>query len=125
SDAKKWPWVDGFKSEGLGVKDLGILPEDRISEELYKSSLGITTTPMAQIEKSGTVAAMLEHQLPVICVARQWTPKRFPKKAVTKGVMEYTKGNLEHYLKSTPPVSEYPRLPKVAKLFEEGLMKHS
>jgi hypothetical protein len=32
------------------------------------ADLGVTTTPILLAEKSGTVAAMQEHELPVLCI---------------------------------------------------------
>jgi hypothetical protein len=65
-------WISAWSSAGLSVQLLGEQTPDRISEVLLKSSIGITTTPMALVEKSGSVAAMLEHGLPVLCVRASW-----------------------------------------------------
>lgn len=48
--------------------------EKYISSLLSKSQLGISTTPYFVSQKSGSIAAMLLHGLPVICVSPEWTP---------------------------------------------------
>jgi AAA+ ATPase superfamily predicted ATPase len=54
---------------------LGIQSENIISQVLYDSDYGLSTTPYFQTEKSGVYAAYREHQLNTICVSRKWTPK--------------------------------------------------
>lgn len=44
---------------------LGELPEEKISSLIQHLDLGVGTTAWSKIEKSGTVAAMLDHGLPV------------------------------------------------------------
>ncbi|WAC39053.1 hypothetical protein [Pedobacter sp. SL55] len=53
---------------------LGIQPDSVISKLFTASDLGISTTPYYLSDKSGSVAAMLEHALPVLCVSRKWIP---------------------------------------------------
>jgi hypothetical protein len=45
---------------------LGELSSERVSAELQKADFGIAVTPSRLIQKSGSVAAMLSHGLPVI-----------------------------------------------------------
>jgi hypothetical protein len=45
---------------------LGKQPANRVSEFLQEADFGIATSPWELIGKSGTVASMLEHGLPVI-----------------------------------------------------------
>ena len=47
-------------------QNLGALPAKDISHQLQIADFGVTTTPSHLIEKSGSVAAMLAHGLPVI-----------------------------------------------------------
>ena len=48
-----------------------------VSRLMHRAHIGITTTPYLLCEKSGSVAAMLDHDLPVLCIARDWqVPKR-------------------------------------------------
>jgi hypothetical protein len=68
-------WADGLKNQNIEYKIFGVQDELNISQLISQSDIGITTTPYLLTEKSGSVAAMREHQLPVICVAREWTPR--------------------------------------------------
>lgn len=91
-------WADAWKAEGLQVEIYGEQPAERISEILVNASLGITTTAYAVVEKSGAVAAMQAHGLPVLCVAPPWTPRGIKSLERPAGITEYHKGNLEKCL---------------------------
>ncbi|WP_017733603.1 glycosyltransferase family protein [Nafulsella turpanensis] len=86
-------WIKAWRSEGLPLEILGEQPIKEVSKALAQATIGLSTTPAAQIEKSGSVAAMLEHNLPVVCVARSWIP-RGVKVMNPTGVKEYQPGNL-------------------------------
>jgi hypothetical protein len=60
-------WSDVGRTHGdiLRVR-LGEQPADRVSQALQTLDFGITASPLALVGKSGTVAAMLDHGLPVI-----------------------------------------------------------
>jgi len=60
--------------------------------------LGISTTPAALLEKSGSVAAMREHSLPVICVPCAWESAKFVNLELPEGIMIYKQGNLNEIL---------------------------
>lgn len=65
-------WLNACRKENLTIELLGEQSSKKISEVFSRSDWGISSTPAFQIEKSGTVAAMREHNLPVYCVARPW-----------------------------------------------------
>lgn len=71
-------WIAAWSEQGLPYKVMGEQTPEKISEILHNSDCGITTTPHLLAEKSGTVAAMFEHFLPIICVCRKWTIHAFP-----------------------------------------------
>jgi hypothetical protein len=54
------------KEHGWGFLDKGELPTVLISSYLQSADFGIATSPLSLIQKSGSVAAMLEHGLPVV-----------------------------------------------------------
>ncbi|GAB3925925.1 glycosyltransferase family protein [Mucilaginibacter myungsuensis] len=98
SGPEKADWMAQFKSHGLTVNDLGERNVDEIAELFSKADLGIATTACALIEKSGSVAAMREFGLPVICVAAPWRPdKKFRIKNMTD-VFEYQENNLDDFM---------------------------
>lgn len=87
-------WINECKLRGITTIVLGEKPADYISEVLSKSTLGISTTPSALLEKSGSVAAMREHGLPVFCVSNSWLPKQNRVLNFPDGVNIYKQGNL-------------------------------
>jgi len=94
-------WAKHWQLNGLKTEILGELPAQNISEELSKADIGLTTTPLALVEKSGTVAAMWQHGLPVISVAKPWLARGGVKSELPEGVVEYKAGNLINCLSST------------------------
>ena len=48
------------------LRQLGFLSSNRISQMIHFGDFGIATTPLSIIEKSGSVATMLDHGLPVL-----------------------------------------------------------
>jgi hypothetical protein len=65
-------WIKILAHNHIPYTIYGHQKTDVISKVLSESSLGLTTTPFLLIEKSGSVAAMLEHQLPILCLAKEW-----------------------------------------------------
>lgn len=98
-------WIEELNKNGIKINHLGEKSEDEISRVLLKSSLGISTTPIAQIEKSGTVASMLEHGIPVLSVARAWTSKDSIARSHPSGVIKYNKGDLGNDLERANNIS--------------------
>ena len=62
------------KKSNLLIFESGVLRTDSISHELQICDLGVCTTPLDIIGKSGATAAMLEHGLPVIAFDDGDTP---------------------------------------------------
>ena len=91
-------WIKKCKLVEIEVEQLGEQPPERISEVLSNATYGISTTPLFLLEKSGTVMAMLEHGLTVICVARPYLPRIDVQTPGLPGVREYIKGNLNFCL---------------------------
>ena len=91
-------WVSMWESAGLGIELYGEQSPESISTILSSSSIGISTTPIALIEKSGSVAAMREHGLPVICVRERWKARGIMCITPLEGVAEYKLGNLKELL---------------------------
>ena len=57
------------------VISLGELSEAAVSQLFRGARLGVATTPWALVEKSGSVAAMVEHGLPVVVTRDDWQTK--------------------------------------------------
>ena len=102
-NAEQKHWCSVWTTAGLKAILLGERSPEQISKELKKACIGITTTPLVLVEKSGTVAAMREHGLPVVCIARPWFPKNY-EGVFSSEIFTYSKGNFESILaKSLKP----------------------
>lgn len=93
-------WETAFKEENIKVQKFGEQSNSTISHLLMSATYGITTTPYLLIEKSGTVAAMRHHDLPVICVAPPWHPGCEVHHNISNTI-EYIGTNLEECLRLT------------------------
>ncbi len=79
----QYTWLSQFQKAGIPVHILGQQTPEMISHLLSNADIGVSTSAVAMIGKSGTVAAMLAHKLPVLCVGEQWNARGIP--AVTHG----------------------------------------
>ncbi|MEI6946691.1 hypothetical protein V9K67_05770 [Paraflavisolibacter sp. H34] len=116
-------WEKVWTSEGLEIKVLGEQSPCSISEVLKKATVGISTTPITLVGKSGAVAAMLEHGLPVICVTNPWVIRGNIKVKSPDGVQEFQKGNLEFCLNSLKTVHPEFNVSSIARQFALALSR--
>lgn len=93
SGVEKYSWIQAWRSVGLEAELLGEQPQEVISKVLWNATIGLSCTALAVIDKSGSVAAMRLHGLPVLCVAPHWFPRGIDKIEVPHGITEYQKGN--------------------------------
>jgi hypothetical protein len=93
-------WATIWEQAGLPFEILGEKSPEEISKTLSKASLGIATTPVYLVSKSGTAAAMLDHGLPVVCLSSPWYPMGISEEdlLLPAGIMPYEEGKLEHHL---------------------------
>ena len=68
-------WREVFETKGFDVETFGFLPDEKLVSLFYEADIGITSTPELLVGKSGSVAAMKEFGLPVVCVSRDWQVK--------------------------------------------------
>jgi hypothetical protein len=68
-------WTTILEQHGIKYEVLGESIEAEISQELINADYGISSTPYKISDKSGVVAAMWEHQLPIISIAKTWIDK--------------------------------------------------
>ena len=64
--------LERLKRAGLTVATTGELPPEEVSGLLQGADLGIAPHPRALINKSGVVAAMLDHGLPILMPRDDW-----------------------------------------------------
>ncbi len=115
-------WSQIFEAEGVDVKLFGEQPAARISAILTNASVGISTTPILLIEKSGTAAAMIEHGLPVLCVSHQWTPIEAQEITFIEGVASYSKGMFETFILTAKHKLNTTRIGEVSTQFVNALI---
>lgn len=118
-------WANIWKARGLPVQLLGEQSTQRISEVLSASTIGISTTPIELAEKSGSVAAMQSHGLPVICVSHPWEPRNMPNPAVPPGVIEYQDGNFATCILQKPAYPYNNTLQQVSGILSQSLLAAS
>lgn len=107
-------WIKIWESKGLKVNSLGEQTTTKISELFSSATFGISSTALPLIEKSGSVAAMLEHKLPVICISNNWRPTGIQTPPTAKGIIEYKAGNFEYCITKETPII-YTKIKTVSK----------
>jgi hypothetical protein len=114
-------WKRVLESAGLTVDVLGEQPENLISEKLRDALIGISTTSLYHIEKSGTVAAMLDHGLPVLCVSEvNKYPVSIPL-TIPDGVAEYKRGTFKTFISQRPNIYFKNSISEIAAKFTSSL----
>jgi hypothetical protein len=91
-------WIEAWETEKLPFRVFGEQSQEFISNLLSSATAGLSTTPLSLIGKSGTVAAMLEHGLNVLCISRNWKPSGKFSGEKLEGIIEYKKGNFAELL---------------------------
>lgn len=92
--AAQGEWINAFKAAGIPVQVLGEQSAIIVSQVLQLASVGITTTPKCLLDKSGTVAALRLHGLPVIGVAKPWIPRHSVEVGNPEAYFEFKPGTL-------------------------------
>jgi glycosyltransferase involved in cell wall biosynthesis len=100
-------WINAWKAAGLAIELTGKQPAELISAALLSSSAGIVTTPWPIADKSGSLAAMYAHGLPVICVARDWHPHGLEDFEGPETVFNYKNGNLRAFMEKAASFSAH------------------
>lgn len=85
-------WLTVLAANGLETEVMGEQPTDVISEVLSDATFGLTSTPMLLTDKSGSVAAMKEHGLRIVCVRGNWRC-RYTLSGYDESIIQYKAGN--------------------------------
>lgn len=93
-------WKKVWEEKGMEIEIIGEKPSKEISEHLQMADYGITTTVFEKVDKSGSVAAMIEHGLNVICISGLWEPRDGYRSRDQEGVLDYKEGVLEGFFRS-------------------------
>lgn len=115
-------WADEWEKAGLKVILMGEQEAAKVSEILTDTPFGIFTTPIALVEKSGSVAAMREHGNHLLCVSQRWSPIGINLENNPFGIIDYKEGKLEQFFSGKPDFSYMPTLTGVAGQFINNLL---
>lgn len=116
-------WVTSCISAGISVDVKGEQPAETISFLLSNADIGISTSAFAMIDKSGTVAAMLEHKLPVICVGQTWIARDVDTPKFFDGIYALHDGCIEACLSPARPKKPFCAVEAAKKLIKD--LEHS
>jgi hypothetical protein len=86
---------------------LGEQPVDIISQKLQNSIAGISTTPLILAEKSSAVAALLDYNLTVLDLGRDWKPRAINDIKPLKEIVDYKSFLDRYYSLKNAPVKQY------------------
>lgn len=70
-------WKNVLESRKFETITTGFLDNDELVKLFSKCDIGISSTPQLLLGKSGSVAAMIEFGLPVVCISREWKVNGF------------------------------------------------
>lgn len=78
----------------------GVLSIEELSDLMIEVDVGISTTPFLLYEKSGSVAAMFKHGIPVINVAQsiEWDPKFLADFKADPSIVEFVPGMIGKWI---------------------------
>ncbi len=114
-------WKQVLMANNINFEVTGFLTDKEISDTLLSCQYGISTTPYILNQKSGSLAAMYDHELSVLCVARNWTVKGFNQKPFLNLVNYENKQSIIDFLNRKFIVTNENNLECVAIKFLEGL----
>ncbi len=102
-------FIGHFKKYQIPVVVMGEQPVAVVSELMSNTTFGLTTTPLLLIEKSGSVAAMLEHGLPVLCLSKPWYTQLVTTISIPPGIIIYNQGELQQDLMKINTLTNHPK----------------
>lgn len=88
-------WVEILNKKNLDCELYGWMGTRDVSKVLSKCQWGLSSTPYYLSEKSGSAAAMLEHNLTVFCIAGKWKPRNIKPKILTNDSIIKWKSKLD------------------------------
>jgi len=114
-------WKKVLLIHNINFEITGFVTDEEISVSLSGCHYGISTTPYILSQKSGSVAAMFDHQLPVLCVARNWGVKGFNQPRFLNLINYETSETINNFLDRKFIFSNDNNLEFVTMKFLEGL----
>ena len=114
-------WKEFCEKLGIKFEISGELDSQVIANILASSNIGITTTALPMIQKSGTVASMCEFGIPIICINHQWKPREIDYKSIPYGINVFQERIIDICLSSNGNSDLFPGLYNVANIFITSL----
>lgn len=114
-------WKKVLLANKINFEITGFVTDKEISNILSSCQYGISTTPYILNQKSGSLAAMFDHQLSVLCVARSWTVNGFNQEPFLNLTNYENKESIKIFLNRKFILSNNNNLEFVALKFLEGL----
>ena len=114
-------WKIVLLAHKINFEITGFVTDEEISVLLSSCQYGISTTPYILSQKSGSLAAMFDHCLPVICVARNWEVKGFEQPLFSNLINYENSETINNFLDRKFILSNDNNLEFVARKFLEGL----
>lgn len=114
-------WKKVLLANHFNFEITGFVTDEEISNLLSGCQYGICTTPYILIQKSGSLAAMFDHRLPVLCVARNWEVKGFEQPIFSNLINYENSETINNFLDRKFIPSNDNNLEFVALKFLEGL----
>jgi len=114
-------WKKVLLVNKINFEITGFVTDKEISSILSSCQYGISTTPYILNQKSGSLAAMFDHQLSVLSVARNWTVNGFNQEPFLNLMNYENKESIKDFLNKKFIQSNNNNLEFVAVKFLEGL----
>lgn len=114
-------WKKVLLENKINFEITGFVTDEEISNIMSSCQYGISTTPYILNQKSGSLSAMLDHQLPVLCIARNWTVNGFNQGMFLNLVNYENKETIKEFVNKKFIPSDENNLEFVALKFLKGL----
>jgi hypothetical protein len=114
-------WKNKLSENNIEFEITGFVTDKEISNLLSGCQYGISTTPYILSQKSGSLVAMFDHQLPVLCVARDWEVKGFNQRRFLNLVNYENEATISDFMSKKFVESDENNIEFVALNFLNGL----
>lgn len=116
-------WEKVCLASNINLEVLGEKEPEIIEKEIKQADIGISTTDLVLIHKSGAVAAMRECGIPVICLDNQWMPRGINVPSIPSGIYLFNNNVIEDCLNFRNETKDFPGLIEITKKFIADLTK--
>lgn len=120
-------WTKVLDDNTIPYSVRGVLSVEELSDLMNEVDIGISTTPFLLYEKSGSVAAMFKHGIPVINVAQtiEWDAKFIADFKADPSIVEYLPGMINEWMNHLEKPERKSNLKDITTQFCNDLGIHS